>query len=216
MEYLEQRKGIIEACLWLEKTGMVIGTWGNVSVRLDDKTIMVTPSRVDYHEMRPQDLVIVDMEGNKVKGEYKPTSEMHVHRMIYVKRPDINAVVHSHSAYASAVCAAGQGIPPFLEEIAQMIGGGIPITDRYVDAGQHLALGEIAAETIGEKNAVLLRNHAPICAGRDLKEALTCCQVVEKAARCYLALKGGLDINVMPAEKVASERNRFLYNYSSK
>ncbi len=214
MKYLEQRNAIIEACLWLEKTGMVIGTWGNVSVRLDDRTIMVTPSRVDYQEMQPEDLVIVDMEGNKVAGEYKPTSEMHVHRLIYIKRPDINAVVHSHSVYASAMCATGQSIPPFLEEIAQMIGGEISITDRYVDAGQHLALGEIAAETMGEKNAVLLRNHAPICAGRNLKEALVCCQVTEKAARCYLALQGGMDINVIPEEKVRSERHRFLFNYS--
>ena len=216
MEYLEQRKAIIAACLWLERTGLVIGTWGNVSVRLNDKTIMVTPSRVEYQEMQPSDLVIVDMDGNKVEGEYKPTSEMHVHRMIYLKRPDINAVVHSHSVYASAMCASGQGIPSFIEEIAQMIGGEIPITDKYVEAGQHLALAEIAAETIGDKNAVLLRHHAPICVGRSLKEALVCCQVTEKAARCYLALRGGMDISVMPEEKIKSERHRFLYNYSKK
>jgi L-fuculose-phosphate aldolase len=215
MEYMEQRKAIIDACLWLEDKGMVFGSWGNVSLRLNNSAIMVTPSRVAYREMKPQDIVIVDMQGSKLEGERKATSEMHVHRLIMQKRPDIGAVVHSHSMCASALCATGEEIPPIFEEMSQMLGGSLPITKGYVDAGRHLELGVAAAEALGDKNAVLLWGHGPVCAGRDLPEALVCCQVVEKAARCYLALKAsGLPIRVIPEEQVKSERHRFLHSYA--
>lgn len=215
MEFLETRQAIIDACLWLEETGMVIGTWGNVSVRLPDDRIMLTPSKVDYKDLKPEDMVIIDMDGHKLEGNRNPTSEMHVHRLIYVKRPDVGAVVHCHPVYASAMCAATHGIPPIFEELSQMIGGEIPLTKEYVNAGQHLRLGEVTAEALGDKNAVLIRNHAPVCCGRDLKEALTCAQVTEKAAKCYLALKGGIEMTIIPDDMVASERHRFLYSYGN-
>lgn len=215
MEFLETRQAIIDACLWLEETGMVIGTWGNVSVRLPDDRIMLTPSKVDYKALKPEDMVIIDMDGHKLEGDRNPTSEMHVHRLIYVKRPDVGAVVHCHPVYASAMCAATHGIPPIFEELSQMIGGEIPLTKEYVNAGQHLRLGEVTAEALGDKNAVLIRNHAPVCCGRDLKEALTCAQVTEKAAKCYLALKGGIEMTIIPEDMVASERHRFLYSYGN-
>ena len=215
MEFLETRQAIIDACLWLEETGMVIGTWGNVSVRLPDDRIMLTPSKVDYKALKPEDMVIIDMDGHKLEGDRNPTSEMHVHRLIYVKRPDVGAVVHCHPVYASAMCAATHGIPPIFEELSQMIGGEIPLTKEYVNAGQHLRLGEVTAEALGDKNAVRIRNHAPVCCGRDLKEALTCAQVTEKAAKCYLALKGGIEMTIIPEDMVASERHRFLYSYGN-
>lgn len=133
MKYTEERQAIIDACLWLQDTGMVIGTWGNVSVRLDEETIMVTPSRIEYADLTPADMVIVDMAGNKVEGEHKPTSEMHVHRLIYAARPDVGAVVHCHPVYASAMCAAEHGIPVIFEEMSQMIGGGDPHHSRVCE-----------------------------------------------------------------------------------
>lgn len=213
MKYMKTRQAIIDACLWLQDTGMVIGTWGNVSVRLDAETIMVTPSRVNYQDLTPGDMVIVDMAGNKVEGEHSPTSEMHVHRLIYAARSDVGAVVHCHPVYASAMCGAEHGIPVIFEEMSQMIGGEIPITAEYVNAGQHVRLGEVTAEALGDKNAVLIRNHAPVCVGRDLGEALTCSLVTEKAAKCYLALKGGVEVTTIPEDMVKAERHRFLYSY---
>lgn len=215
MEYLERRHAMIEACLWLEKEGMVIGTWGNVSMRLPDGNIMVTPSRIDYSDLRPEDMVIVDLQGKKLEGHNNPTSEMHVHRLIYVHRPDVGAVIHCHPVYASAMCAATHGIPVIFEEMSQMIGGEIPITDEYVNAEQHVRLGEVTVAALADKNAVLIRNHAPVCVGRDLKEALLCSQVTEKAAKCYLALCGGVEMTTIPEKYVESERHRFLYTYGN-
>ena len=214
MEYLSERKQIIEACLWLEAKGLVIGTWGNVSVRLSETELLLTPSRVAYGVMKPEDLVVISYAGDKLSGDREPTSEMHVHRMIYIKRPDVNAVVHCHPVYSSALCASGEGIPPILEELCQLIGGGVPITGRYIDAASHIELAEETVKALGNRNAVLLRNHAPVCCGRNLDEALVCCQVVEKAARCHIALWSGFEEHVIPDMHVESERKRFLYSYA--
>lgn len=160
-----------------------------------------------------RDLVIVGMDGTKLEGIHSATSEMNVHRLIYAQRKDVGAIVHCHSIYACAMCASGKSIPPILEEMSQMIGGEIPITETYINAGSHVPLGLAAAKALQDKNAVLLRNHAPVSVGRDLKEALICCQVVEKAAKCYLALCAAQMVECIPNEMVLSERKRFLYQY---
>jgi L-fuculose-phosphate aldolase len=213
MEYLKARQEIIKACLWLQENNLVLGTWGNVSVRIDDCKIMVTPSKVSYDVLKPADMVIVGMDGKKIDGYNSPTSEMDVHRLIYCARKDIGAVVHCHPVHASAMCVTGEGIPPILEEMTQMIGGEIPSTTQYIRAGDHIELAEEAVACLGDKNAVLLRNHAPVCCGRDLQEALTCSKLVEKAAACYMSLKGKFNINVIPEDMVKAERDRFLYKY---
>lgn len=206
------REKIIKACIWLQERAFVIGTWGNVSVRIGPHAL-VTPSRIDYQAMKPDDLVIIDLEGNVIEGTRTPTSEKDVHRLIYKKRSDIGAIVHCHSEYACAVSGSGRSIPPIIEEMSQLLGGGVPCTRRYVPAGRHLALGEETAKTIGSGNALLLRNHGPVCCGKDLDEALLVCQVVEKAAMIFLALTPRARPRPIKKEFVDQERYRFLYKY---
>ena len=165
--------------------------------------------------MKPEDLVIVNEKGEKCQGTRSATSEMDVHRLIYLKRPDISAIIHCHPLYASAICATGQGIPPILEEMTQLLGGEIPITSRYIRAGHHLALAEETVRALGNKNAVLIVNHAPVCCGRTLDEARTCCLVTEKAAACYLAIKGHLPVKTISQEDFMAERIRFLQKYGN-
>ena len=212
MEGLEERREIIAACRELEACGFITGTWGNVSIRYGDG-FFLTPSRVEYSKMQEADLVLVGLDGQKLSGERPPSSEKEVHRQIYVKRPDIGAVVHCHSTYASAVSAAGVDIPPFLEEISQLIGDGIRCTKEYVRAGEHEKLGEQAAAFIYENAAVLLKNHGPVCCGKDITEAMLCCRVVEKAAQIFLALETGLAVQVIPADAVALEHDRYKNTY---
>lgn len=208
------KQSIIDTCLWLQEKDLVVGTWGNVSVRVDD-TIIMTPSRIAYKDMTIDDLVTIDYEGNVVEGFRSPTTEREVHRLIYIARSDVGAIVHYHPVYASAMCATDEGIPPILEEVTQLIGGAVPITPEYIPAAEHEKLGAAAAKYIEDKNAVLLRNHAPVCVGKDLDEAITCCQVVEKAAQCYMELKNKFNIRVIPDEYVKSERERFMYKYGN-
>lgn len=213
MKNAEIKRRIIDTCLWLQEKDLVVGTWGNVSVRIGDE-IILTPSRIDYKKMEIEDMVTIDLEGNVTEGFRSPTTEKEVHRLIYAARPDIGAIVHFHPLYASAMCASDSEIPCITEEMSQLIGGAIPITAEYIRAGEHERLAEAAAKYIADKNAVMLRNHAPVCCGKDLDEAMTCCQVVEKSARCYLTLKAaGMDIKTIPDELITIENHRFRYNY---
>ena len=212
MEGSDERRAIIAACRELEACGFITGTCGNVSIRFGEG-FLLTPSRVEYALMQEEDLVLVGLDGRKLSGDRPPSSEKEVHRQIYVKRPDIGAIVHCHSTYASAVSAAGLDIPPFLEEISQLVGDGIRCTKEYVRAGEHERLGEQAAAFIFDNAAVLLVNHGPVCCGKDIAEAMLCCRVVEKAARIFLAVETGLHIKTIPADAVALEHYRYKNTY---
>jgi L-fuculose-phosphate aldolase len=212
MNNLSEKKQIIETCLWLQDKNLVIGTWGNVSMRVAEG-IILTPSKISYDVLTPEDLVTIDYEGKILDGFRSPTTEREVHRLIYKARPDVNCIIHYHPVYASAMCATGEGIPPIFEEMTQLLGGGIDTTPEYIRAGMHEELGAAAAKYLGQKNAVLLRNHAPVCVGKDLEYAKIACLVLEKAATCYMSLKGKFDIKIIPDEFVELEHHRFFHAY---
>ncbi len=212
MDEKRARRSIIQACLWLQERELVIGTWGNVSVRVGDR-IILTPSRMPYEKLTPEDLVVIDLEGRVVGGRNVPTSERDIHRLIYRSRTDVSAVVHSHSEFACAVSAAARSIPPLLEEMSQLLGGGVSCTARYIRAGRHLELAREAVRSLGKRNAVLLRNHGPVCCGRDLEEALLVCLVVEKSARVFLSTCRTVKPVSIPPRYVDQERHRFLHTY---
>lgn len=209
----ELRQSIIDCCLWMEEKGFVIGTWGNVSVRLEDGNILITPSRINYHVMKPEDLVVFAPDGTRIRGFRLPTSERELHRGIMNRRPDVQAIIHSHSPYAMAAAAIEGGIPPISEEMCQLLGGGIPLSSRFVPSEKHVELGEVVTSSLGEANAVLIRNHGPICCGASLEEAKICCQVVEKSAKMYLHMGGVHTISVIADEWVKAGRRYYLEAY---
>jgi len=127
MKHQEIKKQIIDTCLWLQEKELVIGTWGNVSMRVDN-SIILTPSKISYDVLTPEDLVTIDYDGKVIEGFRSPTTEREVHRLIYLARPDVNCIIHYHPVYASAICATDEGIPPIFEEMTQLLGGAIPIT----------------------------------------------------------------------------------------
>jgi len=207
----ELRKQIIEACLFLTRQGFCVGTWGNVSCRVEEG-LLITPSRVNYDDLTPRDLIIVNLEGKKVSGTRLPSSEMHLHRMLMLRRPDFGAIVHTHSPYASIVAAAREAIPVLSDDTAQIIGDVVKCT-TYIPGGRHKKLAEEACKTIGNRaTAVLLANHGPVVGGRTLQEALVACQVLEKAAMMYV-LGLNLKCRPIPCEFVEEERHRYLYKY---
>lgn len=212
---LELREEIIGACIFLMDIGFCIGTWGNIAVRVEDG-LMVTPSRIDFRTMAPDDLVTISWEGKQIAGDRLPTSEAELHRMVLLHRPDLGASVHSHSPYASAVSAARKSIPVCLEDMSQIIGGEVMCAE-YTPAGRHKSLAEAAVSVMGDHAAaVLLANHGPIVCGRTLAEALTAAQVLEKSAMAFLSaipLGGCVPI---PDELVREERYRFLYKYGGR
>jgi len=214
MRYVAEKQRIIDACLHLKKIEYFLGTWGNVSMRIGDD-ILLTPSKVNYETMQPEDIVIIDMDGNLIEGNRAPTSEKEVHRQIYLKRTDVHAIIHAHTTFAMAVSTLDMdNVPCLVEEMSQLLGGSIPLTKEYVPAQQHTALGEITAATIGDRNAVILRNHGSVTCGRDMTEAILSAQVTEKACKLYLfAHKAGHAFRGIPEPFIASERYRYLYSY---
>jgi L-fuculose-phosphate aldolase len=208
----ELRREIIAACLRLSELGFCIGTWGNVSVRLTDG-LLITPSRMDYAIMQPEDLVVVAWTGERLRGHRVPSSEKELHRLLLQRRPDLGAIVHTHSPHASALAAAHRDLPVCLEDMAQIIGGVVRCTP-YTPGGRHRALAEAGCAAIGpDAAAVLLANHGPIVGGRTLGEAVIAAQVLEKAARVFLLAESVGGARSIPAEQVAEERHRYFFKY---
>lgn len=170
--------------LLLDK-GLVIGTWGNVSTRIPGKDLIaITPSGCDYRRMLPQDICIVDYNGNVIDCKLKPSSEMPLHLEIYKARPDVGAIVHTHSIFASACAVARKPIPPIIEDLIQLAGGTVEVADYALPGTPELAANAVGA--LGSKNAVLLANHGVIGCGRNLAESMIACELVEKAAQIYI------------------------------
>lgn len=212
--YEEQKVEIIESCHALVADSSFIGTWGNVSERVGDH-IILTPSRVSYGTMRVEDMVVIGLDGEIVESPagHVPTSEKEVHRQIYLVRDDVRAVVHAHTANAMAVSTLPEPeVPCLVEEMSQLLGGSIPLTERYVPAEHHQELGLAAAQVVGDRNAVIMRNHGPVACGRTMEEARLAVKVIEKSCGIYLSVLGRA-YKPIPQEYVESERYRFLYKY---
>ena len=210
MLYEEERKDIIRICLEMQEKKYFLGTWGNVSIRVGNH-IILTPSRIGYNDMTPESLVVIDLEGNIVEGTNRPTSEKEVHRQIYLRREDAGMIIHAHTKKAMAVSVRKiREVPCLVEEMSQLIGGGIPITPQYVPAEQHFQLGTAAAENIGNRNGVILRNHGPVAVGRNTEEAVLMVEVIEKACEIFLD-QGQMFYAPIPQCYIDSERYRYLY-----
>lgn len=209
----ELRRQVIDACLWLKEKGLVFGTWGNISVKLDDGNILITPSKIAYEDMTEEDLVVLAPDGKVVSGNRLATSEREIHRGIMNARKDVGAIIHMHSPKAMAMCARDGGVPVISEEMCQIIGGAIPLTKEFVPSEEHVKLGDMVIKSMTESNAILIRNHGPVCIGRTLEEAKICCLVVEKNCGIYLDLLASGRFNEIPEEFVKAGRNYFLYKY---
>ena len=173
----------------------------------------MTPSRMIYDEVTPDDLVVVGWEGGVLRGNRVPTSEMELHRQILRKRPDLGALVHSHSPWASVCACAHRSIPVLADDMAEVIGGEVHCAP-HVAAGRHRELAQAAAESIGpDACAVLLGNHGVVAGGRDLAEAVVASQFVEKAAMILIHAQAIGGVRPIAEELWREERHRYLYKY---
>ncbi len=214
MIFAHERQQIIETCLYLQEMSYFLGTWGNVSIRVGE-SILLTPSRVEYSIMKPDDIVVIDMAGNKLKGDRNPTSEKEIHRQIYNLRNDVFAIIHAHTVYAMAVSTLEiDEVPCIVEEMSQLLGGSIPLTREYVRAEEHSLLGIEASKCIQNRMSLILRNHGSVACGNSLSEATLVTQVQEKACMLYLnAIATGKSLRLIPEEFIASEHYRYKHTY---
>ena len=206
------RETVWQLHLELPKNNLVTWTSGNVSAR-DPKTgyVVIKPSGVRYEELRPAHLVIVDLEGQQIEGELKPSSDVASHLYIYRQRADVSGVVHTHSPYATAFAALGRPIPVCLTAMADEFGGPIPCGGFALIGGEQI--GRVVVESIGDSPAVLLKNHGVFTIGATAEAAVKAAVMVEDVARTvWLALQLGQPDEI-PAEDVAKLRHRYTHEY---
>lgn len=156
----EARALVIKAGLELQKKQLVSRTWGNVSARISCSRFVITPSGRAYDDLRPEDLVVVNIEDCSYDGEIKPSSEKKIHAAAYALREDISFIIHTHQFYASAVGAEGEDLP-----FAPCAGYGLPGTGK---------LRKRVAEAISENpaaNAFLMKRHGALCLGKSYEDA---------------------------------------------
>jgi L-ribulose-5-phosphate 4-epimerase len=209
------REQIWKLHLELPKNDLVRWTGGNVSGR-DPETglVVIKPSGVKYPDLRPEHLVVLDVDGRVVEGNLSPSSDTASHLYIYRQRPDVGGVVHTHSPYATAFAAAGKPIPVYLTAIADEFGGPIPVGGFALIGGEEL--GKIVVEAIGSSPAVLLKNHGVFTIGKNAEAAVKAAVMTEDVARTvWYALQLGTP-DVIPAEDVAKLHQRYTNVYGQR
>lgn len=187
------RRALIAACRELGRTGLVHGTSGNVAVRRDADRFFVSPTGMPYDTLEPADIPLVDLQGRWF-GRRRPSSEWRMHRDLFAHRPDVGAVVHTHSREATALACTGRGIPAFHYMVA--VAGGSDIRCAPYHTFGSAALSAAALAACEGRRACLLANHGVIALGADLRAALALAGEVENLAAQYRAalLLGGIRI----------------------
>ena len=198
--------------LELPRNNLVTWTSGNVSVRDPESGyVLIKPSGVSFEDLRPEHMVIVDLDGQRIEGALKASSDTASHLYVYRHRPDVNGVVHTHSPYATAFAALGRPIPVYLTAIADEFGGPIPCGGFALIGGEQI--GQVVVESIGDSPAVLLKNHGVFTVGPTVEAAVKAAVMVEDVARTvWIALQMGQPDEISP-EDVAKLRHRYTHEY---
>ncbi len=184
MEFETLRRQIIETGIKLVKEKLVTRSWGNISVRVDDRNMLITPSGRTYESLKPEELVLMNYHDFSYEGKIKPSSEYHLHAEIYKRRKAIHAVIHTHQMNATTVAVARREVPPIIDDMVQIIGPTVRVS-RYTLAGTE-KFAKHAVKALKGRQAALLANHGAVCIGRDLNEAFTVAQVLEKACKAFI------------------------------
>ncbi|HEX7706006.1 MAG TPA: class II aldolase/adducin family protein [Thermoanaerobaculia bacterium] len=192
--------------MWQE--GLVVGSAGNVSRRVDAARIAITPTSIPYDELTPKEIVLVELEsGRTVDSIAAPSSELPMHLAVYRSCPEVAAIVHTHAPYITTLSVLRKPLPPIIDEMMMYLGGTIEVTD-YAFTGTD-AVGENVIRVLGDRAAVILANHGNVCVGRDLRQALHVAIVMESSARVYVtALQIGEPFP-LPPSSIESGRRMF-------
>ena len=206
------RKLIVKRGRELYKQNLTIGTWGNISV-LDSDTglVYIKPSGMDYNEINLEDVIVVDKKGKTIEGIRKPSIEMPIHLSIYNARKDVGAIVHYHPIYSSVLAVTGSSLSGICEDFVQVVGEKVLCAKYGLPGSKELA--ENAVASLGNRNAVFLLNHGTLCVGKDMKEAMKVCYVVEKTAHIYILSKNIGKCRIIPEEDIKAMQDSVKNSY---
>ena len=216
----ELKKQVYEANMLLPRYDLVTFTWGNVSgIDREKGLFVIKPSGVEYDLLKPEDMVVVDLQGNKVEGDYKPSSDTATHMVLYNRFPNIGGVVHTHSSWATSWAQAGRGIPCYGTTHADYLYGEIPcmrnLTKEEIDEAYELNTGIVIADEFERMNidyesmpAVLCKNHGPFTWGKDANEAVHNAVVIEEVAK-MAARTETINTSVAPAPQFLQDKHYY-------
>lgn len=210
----EIRRHICELNIDLQRYGLVQWTSGNVSERLPDgKTFIIKPSGVKYEKLTPEDMVICDLDGNKLDGSLAPSSDTAAHAYVYRHMPEINGVVHTHSNYASAWAAAHQSIPCVLTAMADEFGGDIPLGPFALIGNEDIGRGIVETLSGSRSPAVIMKNHGVFTIGKNASAAVKAAVMCEDVAKTVFIAKQLGPINRVPQADIDKLFDRYQNVY---
>ena len=218
LEELKQK--VFEANMLLPKYGLVTFTWGNVSaIDRESGLFIIKPSGVDYETMTADDMVVMDLNGNKVEGHYKPSSDTPTHLELYKAFPEIGGIVHTHSSYATSWAQAGRGIPCYGTTHADYMYGEIPcvrcLTKEEIEGAYEENTGHLIVNSFKEMDrdvmavpAVLCKNHGPFAWGKDAHDAVHNAVVLEEVAKMAYRAET-INPRIQPAPQELQDKHYF-------
>lgn len=214
----ELKKKVYEANMELPRRNLVTYTWGNVSgIDREKGLFVIKPSGVEYDELRPEDLVVMDLMGNKVEGDMNPSSDTKTHMVLYRAFPQLGGIVHTHSPYAVAWAQAGRDIPAYGTTHADYFYGAIPcarhLTQEELDEDYELNTGNIIVEEFKARGidpvavpAVICHSHGPFTWGKDAAQAVYHAVVLEEVAKMAI-LTRQVDPSALPAPQRIQDKH---------
>jgi L-ribulose-5-phosphate 4-epimerase len=223
MRLMRLREEVLEANLELVRRGLVLYTFGNASgVSREEGLVAIKPSGVPYEKLKPEHMVLTDLDGKVVEGDLRPSSDLPTHVILYKRFPSIGGVAHTHSEYATAWAQAGRAIPALGTTHADYFHGPVPVTKdltkKEIEKEYEANTGHAIVRAIGKLNpehipGVLVRNHAPFCWGKDVADAAHHAVILESIAKmAYIA--AGLTKSLRPLPKALHDKH-FLRKHGS-
>ena len=185
-KYQTVKKQIVQTAQELVDKGYLMATGGNISMRtLEQNAFAITPSNYDYMKMKAEDVCILNFDLEMLEGERKPSVESAMHAAIYQVRGDVNAIVHTHQVYASALTLIKAPIPSLFDEQVRFLGRSVDIIP-YAPSGTGMLKNTIAKHVKNHNNAFMMQNHGALIFGHDMERAVHNVEILEKCALAYL------------------------------
>lgn len=180
------KKQVVDTAQELVRKGFLMATGGNLSLRIAGQNCFaITPSNYDYMKMTPEDVCVLDFDLNVLEGHLKPSVESAMHGAIYQVRPDVNAVIHTHQVFTSALTLVKAPIPALFDEQARFLGRSVEIIP-YAPSGTGLLKNAVKKHVQNHNNAFMMQNHGALVFGHDMQRAVHNVEILEKCAQAYL------------------------------
>lgn len=207
MHLQHEREQVLDYCRMMIDHKLTTGSGGNISIyNREQNLIAISPGSMDYFKICADDIMVVSPQGVVVEGRNKPSSEMQFHLALFEHRPDVNAVIHSHSVYATAMACLRKPIPP-LHYLVGLIGDCVPVTEYATFATKELA--ENIVKGIGSYNAALLANHGVVSVASDVDLCFIIAEHVELLAQMYLFASAAGSPVLLPPEEMKALQDKF-------